>query len=160
MTHESEQALNNAAAFEIRKDGLTQRQSGDWVLRVVIQSIDMDQRIIKASMGARFQCVLVEIDDDETPIDHKGIERDKWLELGPARQAGIRCKQPTFRAFLEEELHYPNVNSSEERAAETVRSICGVCSRSELDKPNNSAARILWHDLDNAYQAWTVRENG
>jgi len=150
-------ARENAISFECKKDGLQQRQSGDWVLRLTVQAIDMHQTIVSASMGARFACVLVEINDDEMPVDHQAMHRDKWVALGPARQAGIRCKDPVFHAYLLEERGF-NIDNEEDCAA-AVRAFCGVESRSELDKLHMSGARLKWHDLDNGYQAWKAKEN-
>lgn len=158
MTQQAAKARKNAVSFECKKDGLQQRQSGDWMLRVVVQAIEMDQRIITAAMGTRFQCVLVEIDDNEEPVDHVAKDRDKWRALGTTKQAGIRCTDPVFWAWLEEERKYKNVNS-QDAAAVIVRALCGVTSRSELEKPGNTEARTRWHQLDNAFQAWRANEN-
>lgn len=158
MSDLAQAARENAISLEVKKDGLQQRQGGDWMLRFTVAAVDMDQRITNAPMGQRFACVLVEINDDETPRDHKAEDRDKWRELGPARQAGLRCKSPTFWAFLSEEMHFPEI-TSEEQAADAVREICGVTSRSDLGKPGQQEARIAWYELDNAYQAWKVKEH-
>jgi hypothetical protein len=155
----SDLALRNAISFEVKKDGLTQRQSGDWQLRLTTAGIDMDQRITKAAMGTRFVCVLVEINDDETPVDHVAEERDKWRDLGATKQSGIRCKEPTFWSFLKEELHFDNINS-EASAASLIRDMLSVQSRSDLGKPGFTEARQLWHDIDFRYQAWKAREHG
>ena len=153
-------ANENAISLEVKKDGLTQRQSGDWMLRFTVQAIEMDRRITNAPMGTRFACVLVEINDDETPVNHKAQDRDKWRDLGPAKQAGIRCKEPSFWAFLREEYTYAYPSVDDEGGATiAVRDLCGVTSRSDLGKPGNQAQRILWHQLDNSYQAWKVREH-
>jgi hypothetical protein len=159
MNEEAETAANNAISFECKKDGLAQRQSGDWQLRFTVSAIDMDQRLAACPMGTRFACVLVEVNDDESPVDHKAMDRDKWRDLGPAKQAGMRCKEPMFWAFLNEELHFAGV-TSEQRAAEAVRTHCGVGSRGELMLPGNQRPRELWYGLDLGYQAWKVRENG
>ena len=156
--NEAQTAVNNAITFEAKKDGLQQRQSGDWKLCVTIASVEMDQRLSAAPMGTRYQCVLVEIDDDESPRDHKAANRDKWRDLGPTRQAGIRCKEPLFWTFLIEELHFDNVHG-EPMAAEAVRRHCGVDSRRDLEKVGQSEARTRWYQLDSAFQAWKVREN-
>lgn len=156
MGREAETARANAISFEVKKDGLAQRQSGDWQLRFTVSAIDMDQRLASAPMGARFACVLVEVNDDETPVDHQAQDRDKWRELGPARQAGIRCKDPVFWAYLTEELHYPT--RSEQVAAAVVRDILCVESRSDLGKPGFTDARVRWHELDNAFQAWRLKD--
>jgi len=153
---EAETARNNAISFEVKKDGLQQRQSGDWQLRLTVAALDMHERITSAPMGTRFACVLVEVNDDETPRDRRGEDRSKWADLGPTRQAGIRCKEPLFWAFLTEELHF-DVND-EEAAARAVRSHCEVNSRREFASDSNAAVR--WYQLDNAFQAWRARENG
>lgn len=157
MNGMASRARDNAIAFEVKKDGLTQRQSGDWQLRLTIAAIDMDQRITGAAMGTRFQCVLVEINDDESPIDHKAMDRDKWRALGPAKQAGIRCKDPIFWAFLREGFYGHAID--EEAAARIVREHCNVLTRSDLDKQGFSDQRILWFDLDQKFQAWKAAEH-
>ena len=151
-------ATANAISFEVKKDGLTQRQSGDWQLRLTIAAIDMDQRITSAPMGTRFACVLVEINDDETPVDHKAEERDKWRDLGPTKQAGIRCADKVFWAFLTEEFSFGPV-TSEDAAASLIRDMLGVSSRADLSKPAFNDARTRWHDLDFRFQAWKAREH-
>lgn len=154
----SDTATANAIQLEVKKDGLTQRQSGDWQLRFTVAHTDMDNRLAQAAMGTRFMCVLVEVNDDETPVDHKSEERDKWRALGPAKQAGIRCKEPTFWAFLRES-GYGEIEN-EEQAACAVREVCMVLTRGDLGKPGFSDQRILWFDLDQKFQAWKAVENG
>jgi hypothetical protein len=48
----------------------------------------------------------------------------------------------------------------EEAAAECVRYVCHVLTRSDLGKPGFSDQRIIWHDLDNKFQAWKAKEHG
>lgn len=151
----SDQARQRAIPFELKKDGLQQKQNGDWVLKVVIAAADMDERLSRAPMGARFQAALVEVDDDEMPkMDSAKI---KWRELGPLKQCVIRCGDPVFWAFLEERLHFEAVNSKE-RAAHLIREHCGVASRSHLATDSNGGT--LWFQLDNAFQAWRLAEHG
>jgi hypothetical protein len=153
-------ARANAISMEVKKDGLQQRQSGDWVLRLTVAAVDMNQHITTAAMGTRYQCALVEINDDEEPVDHQAVDRDKWRALGPAQQAAIRCKDPLFWAFLREcESHHWPVHV-EEAAAKAVRDICNVLTRSDLGKPGFGDQRILWFDLDTKFQAWKVKEHG
>jgi hypothetical protein len=151
-------ARANAISLEIKKDGLQQRQSGDWMLRVTVAAHDMDQRIVAAPMGTRFVCVLVEVNDDETPVDHQAIDRGKWRDLGATKQAGIRCKDPVFWAFLSEELE-AGEEINEVGATIFVRTFCGVESRSDLEKPGHGDARARWYSLDNRFQAWKAAEN-
>lgn len=88
----------------------------------------------------------------------KQIEKGKrdWRHLLPQEQAGIRCEEIAFGVFLDEE--YPEEwHESMHDTAECVRLLCGVKSRSELT--TNSAARTIWHQLDDKYQAWKAMEN-
>jgi hypothetical protein len=164
----ADQARNAAISLEAKKDALAQRQNGDWKVSFTVQGIDMDPRLTQAAMGTRYAVVLVEIGDDELPVPAKessakapvstpkpaGAKRD-WRDVQPAAQAGIRCAEPTFRTFLAEEY---NINARDEaKAAEAVRTICGVNSRVELGTKH--AARVLWHQLDSQYQAWKAMEH-
>jgi hypothetical protein len=82
-------------------------------------------------------------------------EGRKWRDLGAAQQAGIRCKDPVFWRWLTEEKGV----FTEEMAIAAVRALCGIESRSELDKPGHSQARTKWHRLDDAFQAWKMVEH-
>ena len=162
MTNLADLASANAISLEVKKDGLQQRQSGDWMLRLVFSSADYSDALGRAAMGARFACVMVEINDDETPVRHDAEDRDKWRALGPAKQAGIRCKDAVFWAYLREHgwgnTIYPHVRS-EADAAHVVRECCNVLTRSDLGKAGFSDQRILWFDLDQKFLAWKAREN-
>lgn len=173
----AEQALQNTITFEAKKDSLRQSQSGDWKIAFTVQGIDMDTRLSKAAPGTRYVAVLVEINDNEIPVSQAekesstkrpshtpakllpdtapaGAKRD-WRDVQPAAQAGIRCNEPTFVAFLNETRNYRITGADE--AAEAVREICGIHSRVELGTKH--AARVLWHQLDTEYQAWKLMEH-
>ena len=158
--NQASQATANAICLEVKKDGLQQRQSGDWSLRFTVAGVEIDHRLVRAAMGARYQCVLVEVNDDEEPVDHQAIDRDKWRDLGPVKQAGIRCKDPVFFAYLTEE-HTTRMDpiTNEHEAAVFIRGVCGVASRKDFALPGNHRARTLWHQIDNAFQAWRAKEN-
>lgn len=142
----AEFARQSAIPLEVKKDGLQQRQNGDWVLRLVVQAADMDPRITNAAMGSRFQAALVEIDDDETP---KKKPMD-WRDVQPAAQAGIRCADENFRKYLLSE-HGWDVTDAD-GAAEAIRKMCNIKSRSELS--TNHKARAFWHTIDSSYREW------
>jgi hypothetical protein len=91
--------------------------------------------------------------DDPTPR-RPAREKMDWRDLQPAAQAGIRCAEPMFRAFLREVKRYGHCD--EEDAAIAVRDLCSVKSRAELGA--NHAARVVWHQLDTEYQAWLAKE--
>jgi hypothetical protein len=80
----------------------------------------------------------------------KPQEKRRWHDLKLAAQASIRCTEPIFRRFIQDEH---NVQArDEEQAAKFVRRYCGVKSRSELNLDPNCAE--AWERLESKYQAW------
>lgn len=80
-------------------------------------------------------------------------ERENQTDI--VQQCGLRCKDARFHVFLEETnsaWKLMNKGTPSERAAELVRSICGVKSRKDL--ATNSEAAQHWHNLEGRFQAW------
>ena len=168
----AEHARNAALSFECKKDALQQRQSGDWKVSFTVQGIDMDERLTKAPMGTRFVAVLVEISDDEQPVSPAAKEpaakpqptiprsvgakqgKRDWRDIPPSQQAGIRCEEPVFAAFLREK--YSDEWHEAPNGADCVRLICGVESRSQL---NDGPSRVIWKQLDDQFVGWKALEN-
>lgn len=78
----------------------------------------------------------------------KLVAADKRL----AQQAAICCTEPTFRKFLEEKHGYAPAN--EEDAAEALRDMIGVGSRSEIVPGTVFADR--WDKIRGQYIAWKI----
>lgn len=167
----SDQARNAAISLEAKKDALQQRQSGDWKVSFTVQGIDMDARLTKAPMGTRYAMVLVEIGDDEMPVsqakeapakpgqippksDRVKLGKRDWREIPPSQQAGIRCEEAIFAAFLRET--YPSEWHEAPNAADCVRLICAVDSRAKL---NDGPSRVIWKQLDDQFVGWKALEN-
>ncbi len=91
--------------------------------------------------GHRLACVLVEIGDDEQPVEPPASEKPKGGPL--AKLAGQWSNDPIFWEWLEEEVG--RKVASAEDAAGLVRHICMVASRAELD--NDAAAADRFHRL-------------
>lgn len=92
--------------------------------------------------GQRFAVVLVEIGEDERPVEPVAQEapaeapvRQKGGEL--ARLSGWWCGDELFR-------HWLGVDTAED-AAENVRMACGITSRAELD--HNADAAQEFHRI-------------
>lgn len=90
--------------------------------------------------GKRFMCVLVEIGDDEQPVQYPPgavIECDanNRPTLGPAAYWLVqRCKEPEFRNWLGVE--------TESQAAAEVKAILEIASRKDLDGDPHAMARF------------------
>ncbi|MBR1122144.1 hypothetical protein JQ628_11515 [Bradyrhizobium lablabi] len=81
----------------------------------------------------------------------EGKQSKNWRELLPSAQAGIRCAEPIFWAFLREEMNMREEGSAD-NAASFVRAHCKVNSRAHFN--SNPAAKAVWQSLDNQFQAW------
>ncbi len=79
-----------------------------------------------------------------------------WNELQPQQQAGIRCGEPSFVAFLKEQRSDDWYESADDPAA-CVRLICGIESRAMLGV--NQKARVIWKQLNDQYEAWKQVEH-
>jgi len=170
-------ARKNSISLEAKKDALSQRQSGDWKVSFTVQGTDMDTRLTQAPMGTRYAVVLVEIGDDELPVQKEapakprqtsppssppgGVKRGKidWRDMQPAAQCALRCNDATFRAFLTEEYSFrprPGGDATEQAAA-FLRNWFGISSRSELSTDHKK--RMLWKQFDDSFSAWKALEH-
>lgn len=91
---------------------------------------------LKGMEGKRFMAVLVQIGDDEQPV--QAPKRD---QRGPlCREACDYCETPSFRKWVsadDEEL------ASEADAKEWILNVCGVLSRKELDTQPTAGNRFV-----------------
>lgn len=166
-------ARDNALHFEGVK--IAYRQTKDGVIvSFVVHPNEVPDGLATAPLGSRYVVALVQVGDDEKPLpinqpakgiktftaatapdDPKpaGAKRD-WRDVQPAAQSGIRCAEPTFRAFLRETRGFDVQDKLQAEIA--VRDICGVESRVEFSTKPDKAA--LWKQIDDSYQAWSARE--
>jgi len=75
--------------------------------------------------------------------------RRHWDDLSPAQQCGIRCADPIFRKFLEE--NYGQEFNNEGSAAMFMRDYFRIESRSDLTAKH-------WSAFDKTFQAWKVAD--
>lgn len=177
-----------ALAFECKKDSMRQNQDGTWKITFTVQSMDVPRSLTEAMPGTRYQAVIVAIGDDEMPVKlesevmpidpepnprtdaRPGQEiprpdraKRSWRELHPAQQAGMRCNEPLFQAFLEQEKRNAWTDGASilggdtnryEQAVRCVRALCSVSSRADLNKDPDAAD--IWRRLDDQYEAWKL----
>ena len=157
----ADEARANALPCEMVKYALRQTRDGI-VVSFVVHPNDMPAALQTSHIGSRWMAALVQIGDNELPVQqpakdvvlHPQVKaKRQWEELQPQQQAGIRCEERAFATFLFEN-HKDHYREALNDPAECVRLICGVESRAELGK--NQRARVLWHRLDDAYQAWLM----
>jgi hypothetical protein len=88
---------------------------------------------------------------EDAPSPPVGVKRQKWDDITASVQAGIRCNDPVFDAFLMR--RYPDLRDHND-AAECVRLYCNVLSRSQLNR--DLKAKTLWEQLEVEFQAWKL----
>ena len=134
--------------IEMKKNSLKQLQSGDWVVSFTASQIDFPTDLATAAMGQRFMAVLVPLGDfEEAPSQTNSAQKNKY-EL--SRQAAMRCDDPRFWTFLTE--YGPDPVEDSVAAAEVIRMLCDVQSRSEFD--TNPKAAEKWRNLKASFDAW------
>lgn len=123
--------------------------------------------VFVGAKGKRFACVLIEIGDDEQPVEAPPAAappkpaHPKGGHL--AREAGILCNDRAFQRQIE--LDYPRLwgealalydaGDLAKCAADVVRRVCGVNSRAELDHDIDAANKFkscFWHKWIEAEQ--------
>lgn len=84
-----------------------------------------------------------------------GAHHRSFHLIALSQQAGMLCSDPAFIKFVDQtaasELGWGRVRDTE-TAARFVRDLCGVDSRSLLDR--NEAAANIWRRLVSDYRAW------
>lgn len=148
MSDIAEIAKENAIQIECKKDGLKQRQSGDWTITFTVAGDSMPADLTTAPMGTRYLAVLVELADNEEPVNKR-----RWSDMKPSAQCAIRLVEPLFITFLREEYGLP-VTAGHEEALAFVKTHLGIESRKELNTPGPEAD--AWLDMDKRYYAWTL----
>lgn len=100
--------------------------------------------LIKAAQSSTVEDPPTELwtePEDGTPPEWQG---SKWDDLGPVKQAGVLCSDPSFWKYLD-------VRSASEAAA-LVRERCEVTSRKDFAADTYAARK--WRDLVADYRAW------
>lgn len=164
----SEQAAFRAAYSDFKL--VKTRSVVQIIFEVPLEQADLAYRVIGGMPvpGAERWCAIARLDEGATvapelPVEAAGpcgetldrphkqrkpVAADKRL----AQQAAICCTEPTFRKFLEEKHGYAPAN--EEDAAEALRDIIGVGSRSQIIPGTVFADR--WDKIRGQYIAWKI----
>lgn len=96
--------------------------------------------------GQRYQMMLIEINDDETPMQPEQDKQPKPMKL--SQIAGALCHDEKFRAWCVKQ--YGDPCPDEAAAAQLIREVCAIDSRALLDVNQEAASvfRELLADYD------------
>ena len=81
-------------------------------------------------------------------------EHKRFHMLPLSQQAGIRCGDPAFWRYLNEEHFGDGGVEDAEAAAIAVRGLCGVTSRADLK--SNTDAGVAWARLNRDFEVWML----
>jgi hypothetical protein len=104
----------------------------------------LDKKAAAQSQGAQ-----APVPSKSSPVNTR--EKRSFRELPYSQQAALKCEDRAFRRFLEE-THRSVYGATDGNAAEIVRYICKVKSRSEFDADPEAAGR--WEELRDRFDAW------
>ncbi len=146
----------NAAPIEAKKDGLAQLQDGCWKLTLKVHLDDMPTWLMKASMGTRLACAIVEIGDDEQPVPHeispaKKAYQSKTEGEKAVTRAVMLCQDETFINWIwHPDWRGEATGMDEENARDWLCEECKISSRAEL--ASNPHALQSFFDIERQYR--------
>ena len=130
--------------FEAVKVALKQDRTG-YILTLNIHPEDLDDRILRDFVGARYQVVMVRLNEEERPMN-----REAELGIDPVKLAGILCKDTDFHSYLVDMGHI--FEDNEKEATDWLRSYLNVTSRSQLRELKAAAMKLI--NLNEEYKQW------
>ncbi|RQR87704.1 MULTISPECIES: hypothetical protein [unclassified Burkholderia] len=106
--------------------------------------------------GHRFMAALVEVGDDEQPVQRDTAATGNNAAKGGAlaRLAAQLCQDPQFHEFVADTYGVAwRINHAEEDITHWLREQCGIESRAELDS-NEEAAEFFHTHIRKPWLAW------
>ena len=133
-----------AESFEAKKYAYRQTKDG-MVLSFVLHPDDVPKEMATAPIGQRYMVACAQIDDHENPIRPRATtDAEKALA-----RANLICREETYIQWVRMNFYqWHGVDETledEEYAAEVIRFICGIDSRSELKTNPEARERLNEH---------------
>ena len=128
--------------YEAIKVAMKQDKEG-YILTLRVHPDEVPEALLRDFVGARYQCVMVRLGDDERPLN-----RDNFSEI--VKLAGMLPRNPDFRAWLVMQGHI--FDDDEDEAVSWIKHHCQIGSRREL--ANNPGAAALLRQANQEFQAW------
>lgn len=130
--------------FEAVKVALKQDRTG-YILTLNIHPDDLDERILRDFVGARYQVVMVRLNESESPMN-----RDRDIGMDPVKLAGILCKDKDFQEYL-----FQTGQILEPEELSTVgwlRTTLEIESRTELRNDKIKAQKL--YAINEGFKSW------
>lgn len=138
-----------AMGFEAVKVSMSQDRNGI-ILRLNVHPNDCPSELHTDWVGTRYMVAMVRLTDDDQPDTREDMVRLERL----IASAGLLCRNEQFGAFLIDAGLMEPVDSvgMEEACVKTIRSYCGIKSRSEFR--SNLDARHKFETLREEFVQW------
>ncbi len=135
--------------FESVKVGIKQDNSG-YILTLRIHPDDLDERIMRDFVGARYMTVMVRLNEEEKPMN-----REQELAKDMVRVSGMLCRDPKFWEFLSESGQI--IEKSDKEATEWLKTYLKVESRADIGKSQQATEKML--GIKQEFAAWRSRSD-
>jgi len=132
--------------FEAVKIAMKQDKTGI-VLTLNIHPDDLPVDLMKDFVGARYQVVMVRLNDENKPMN-----RDAEYHRDPVRTAGMLCRDKQFAQYLFEKEEI--FEKKEADVIEWLKGEIDIESRTEL-KEDQKKAKKFWAIYEE-YQQWNL----
>ena len=134
--------------FESVKVGIKQDNSG-YILTLRIHPDDLDERIMRDFVGARYMTVMVRLNEEEKPMN-----REQELAKDMVRVSGMLCRDPEFWTFLQESGQI--IEKSDKEATAWLKTYLKVESRADISKNPQAVEKML--GIKQEFAAWKGRD--
>jgi len=141
--------LKDHPQFEAVKVGIKQDNSG-YILTLRIHPDDLDERIMRDFVGARYMTVMVRLNEEEKPMN-----REAELAKDMVRVSGMLCRDPKFWEFLSESGQI--IEKSDKEATEWLKTYLKVESRADIGKSQQATEKML--GIKQEFAAWRSRSD-
>lgn len=145
MGQQDDNPSDHASQFEAVKVSITQDKNG-YVLRLMIHPDEVPERVLRDFVGARYMVAMVRLNDQNEAIPDPQVERGKKA----VTMAAMLCDTPDFQTWTVERGWTDAIAT--EKAAEGLRKVLGIASRSELR--TNEKAREKFFKIVSAFEDW------
>ena len=135
--------------FESVKVGIKQDNSG-YILTLRIHPDDLDERIMRDFVGARYMTVMVRLNEEERPMN-----REAELAKDMVRVSGMLCRDPDFWKFLQESGQI--IDKTEKEATQWLKDYLSVTSRADISKSQQAVEKML--GIKQEFGAWKTRSD-
>jgi hypothetical protein len=132
--------------FEGVKVALKQDKTG-FVLTLSIHPDDLPDEILRDFVGARYQVVMVRLNNEELPMNREHEHSNDGV-----RSAGILCRDFQFHKFLYDGGHI--FISNEEEATNWLKEYLDIQSRSEIKE--SASAQEKLRGVTKEFSAWKI----